>query len=44
MASGPGFVIAAFVATWIVVLGYLIRLHFVVKNSRRMYEEAGGSQ
>lgn len=40
--EGIGFVVAAYAATWIVVLGYLWRLRGALKRARDLYEQAGG--
>jgi CcmD family protein len=42
--DGTGYVITAFVATWVVVIGYLIRLHVALKRAREQYEQSGGTQ
>jgi CcmD family protein len=42
-SAGAGFVIAAFAATWVVVIGYLIHLRRVLARAREQYERAGGS-
>jgi CcmD family protein len=41
---GIEFVIAAYSATWVAVLGYLVWLRSALKRSRELYEQAGGSK
>ena len=40
MNGSNGFLIAAYVVTWIGVIGYGIRLHRVYKESRRRLDDA----
>ncbi len=37
-ASNQAFIIAAYAVTWIVILGYLLRLHRKGESARALYE------
>lgn len=40
MAESNGFVVAAYVVTWVGVIGYLVRVQRVSRASRRRLDEA----
>jgi hypothetical protein len=40
MADNVTYIAAAYVVTWIVLIGYAIRLHGVSRRARAQYEEA----
>jgi CcmD family protein len=42
--EGLEFVIAAYAATWVAVLGYLVWLRGALRRARAQYEKAGGVQ
>jgi hypothetical protein len=42
-AGGTGFVITAFTATWVVMIGYLLWLRVALKRARQQYAQSGGS-
>jgi CcmD family protein len=42
--EGLGFVIAAYAATWVAVLGYLVWLRGALRRARAQYEKSGGTQ
>lgn len=35
-----GYIVAAYVLTWVVLVGYAIRLHAVSRRSRQQYADA----
>lgn len=37
------FVIAAYVVAWVVIAGYLVRVHRLLREARRSFERAGAS-
>jgi CcmD family protein len=40
----PEYVIAAFAATWVVVIGYVVWLEIALKRARKQYERSGGTR
>ena len=43
MPDSNNYVVAAYVVTWIMLLGYALRLHAVSRRSREQYAEASRS-
>jgi hypothetical protein len=43
-AEGIGFVVAAYVAAWLAMVGYQVWLYAVLRRAREEYDRAGGSK
>jgi hypothetical protein len=43
MADNTVYIAAAYVVTWVVLIGYAIRLHGVSRRARAQYDEASRS-
>ena len=43
MPDGNGYIIAAYVVTWVAIIGYAVRLHFVMQRARAQLEQASRS-
>jgi CcmD family protein len=42
--EGLGYVITAYAATWVAMLGYLVWLRGALRRARAQYEKSGGTQ